>query len=137
MDNNRRLTTRDFINRKSVLTFFYFSAFLLCLFFLIYGLNNWIMKAALDASFACCALGLGIGVLSYATNQGTFDIFAVGFENLTSTLKKDGVKKYDMYTYREAKSTDRRSNRFICLVYLLDGVIFLIPSLVIYFICFA
>lgn len=134
MSTKIKLTKKDFINKKSVMTFVFFGLTMIFLFLLIYGVSGWTMYGAIDGTFASGATGIAISILSYVTNQGLFDVFYVGFENLISVSKKNGKKQYDMVSYRESKITQRKSNRFIFLSYLIVGVVFLVASLVLFYV---
>ena len=131
---DRKFNFRRIINKRNIITFLIFSIFLSIVFVLIYFFHDWALIGAVDGTFASGSIGIGISILSYASNKGIFDVFALGFQNTLSVMKKEGEKKYPgLFEYRELKQTKRKQNEFTCLAYLLSGIIYLIVSLSLYF----
>ena len=131
----RKITWRDFFNLHSL-------SFLMCgivvgaLSILIpYSIHDWNFVGFIDGTFLAAALNIGLGLLVLASNQGTFDVISLGFSDLFNTIKKNGERKYDgLFDYREQRKQIRHSKRFSYLALELDGLIFLIISIISYFI---
>lgn len=96
----------------------------LLIFLLVYAYHDYKYIYAIDGLFAGGAALIGFGLLSFAANEGTFDIFNVGFANTFAVWKKNGQKKYGgLYEYRSLKEETRKSNRFSFLAYVIPGLL--------------
>ena len=103
------------------------------IFLAIFGFNGWTLMGAMDGTFVAGCIGVGIAGLTYAANDGTFDVFPVGFANMIGSFKKEVEKRYDgVYQYREIKAAKRKSRRFIPLFYLAAGLIYLIAAFIMF-----
>lgn len=88
---------------------------------------------AIDGFFVAGSVLVLGGLLFLAGNEGTFDVFSVGFANLFATAKKNGTKKYDsLYDYREMKLEKRKGNRYILIPIEISGVLYLIVAVVLF-----
>ena len=111
MNDKKRFSIRDVFYLKSIKVLIIFFIIQVLIFLLIFGLSNWHLIGAINGTFVSGAIGLGIAGLSFTNNQGIFDVFQVGFENLISVSKKNGRKKYDLYGFKESKVNKRNSNK--------------------------
>lgn len=134
MNDKKRFSIRDVFYLKSIKVLIIFFIIQVLIFLLIFGLSNWHLIGAINGTFVSGAIGFGIAGLSFTNNQGIFDVFQVGFENLISVSKKNGRKKYDLYGFKESKVNKRNSNKYMWIIYLIDGIIFLIASIILF--CF-
>lgn len=80
-----------------------------------------LLKNLSDAFFTSGVATLGIGVLIWASNHGTFDMVAFGVIKLVDLLKKDltKVKYRTFYDYRQAQQGKKHS----CIAYLIVGAV--------------
>lgn len=133
----RKITIYHFFNIPNLIVF------IICLvlgglFFVIYPLLNYegfTIYNMMNGSFVSGACLIGFSLLYIAGNFGTFDVISVGFANLFSVIKKNGTKKYDgIYGYEEVHREKRLANRFKFFPILVAGIIYLIVSLILYFI---
>ena len=130
----KRFDVKEIFNLKSLLSFSLLLGIEVIVFLIVYVLNDYINVSAVNGTFAAGCVGVAIAGLTFAANDGTFDVFPVGFQNLISVARKDGRKKYDgLFEYRQIKATRRKSRRFIPLWYLLDGIIFILISVILNF----
>ena len=131
----RRITYKDFFNIHSL-------AYLICgtilgslFLLLIMAIRDWSMSGAIDGSFLGGCMAIGFGLLFWAGNDGTFDVISLGFSDLVSTIKRNGKRKYEsLFDYREQHKAERKNKRFSWLAFILVGIIFLIISVILYFI---
>ena len=79
-----------------------------------------------DAFFTAGVLITGAGALTFATNEGGFDILAYGMSSFMDIFrKKDKKKKYEsLYDYKESRAGKKWQFGFL----LISGVIFLAVS---------
>ena len=133
MNDKKKFTIRDVFYLKSLKVLIIFFIIKLLIFVLIFVLSGWHLVGAINGTFVSGAIGLGVAGLSFANNQGIFDVFQVGFENIISVSKKNGKKKYDLYGFKDAKINKRNSNKYMWIIYLIDGTVFIIISLILFF----
>lgn len=133
MNDKKKFTIRDVFYLKSLKVLIIFFIIQVLIFVLIFGLSGWHLVGAINGTFVSGAIGLGVAGLSFANNQGIFDVFQVGFENIISVSKKNGKKKYDLYGFKDAKINKRNSNKYMWIIYLIDGTVFIIISLILFF----
>ncbi|MBR1955045.1 MAG: DUF3899 domain-containing protein [Clostridia bacterium] len=86
-----------------------------------------LLKVLCNAFFVPGMCTLGIGVLIWSTNGGTFDMIAFGFVKLFDLFKKDltKVKYKTFYDYRKAQQEKKRSFS----AYLVVGAVFMAVSI--------
>ncbi len=90
----------------------------------------WVLHILCDAFFAVGAVFLGLGLLVYVSNEGTFDMAVYGVKSLFGAFRKDSVKQYDTYyDYREARAERKVSFGFL----LVCSGLFLAVALVLYY----
>lgn len=131
MKNGKSFNFRLIFNLRSLIYFVITLAILSAVFVIVYFSQNRSFKGLCDGSFVSGALGIGIGGLSFITNQGTFDVFPVGTQNLIAVLRKDGKKRYDgLFEYRNLKAEKRKANRFNPLIYIAAGLIYIVVSII-------
>ncbi len=134
MRDDRKFNIHEMFNVPNLLRFIVSLVILTLVFILIAWSYEWKAVAIIDGTFVSGAIGIGIGILSFVTNQGTFDVFTVGFANLASVMKKDGRKRYDgLFEYRNIKESKRKTGRFNALVYFTAGLIYMILAIILYF----
>ncbi len=133
MNDKKRFSIKDVFYLKSIKVLIIFFIIQVLIFLLIFGLSNRHLVGAINGTFVSGAIGFGVAGLSFTNNQGIFDVFQVGFENLISVSRKNGKKKYDLYGFKETKLNKRNSNKYMRIIYLIDGTIFLIISLILFF----
>lgn len=133
MNDKKKFTIRDVFYLKSIKVLIIFFIIQVLIFVLIFGVSGWHLIGAINGTFVSGAIGFGVAGLSFTNNQGIFDVFQVGFENIISVSKKNGKKKYDLYGFKEAKINKRNSNKYMWIIYLIDGTVFIIISLILFF----
>ena len=81
-----------------------------------------IMQIVCDGCFAPGVIILCIGLLIWASNEGTFDMLAYGITKIFDVFRKDmsKVKYKTFYDYRVAKQDEKKSFSHLVLV----GIIF-------------
>ena len=86
-----------------------------------------LLKNLCDAFFTSGVVTLGIGVLIWTANQGTFDMIAFGVIKLVDLLKKDltKVKYRTYYDYRQAQQGKKHS----FVAYLIVGSVIMAISI--------
>lgn len=87
-----------------------------------------LMKILCNAFFASGVILAGAGLLTMATEGGTFDMLSYAVVLIVDLFRKDVTKrKYkDFYEYRQAKKEKKRSFSYL----LITGVIFVAVSLI-------
>lgn len=86
-----------------------------------------LFKNLCDAFFVAGVVTLGIGLLIWASDKGTFDMIAFGVIKLVDLLKKDltKVKYRTYYDYRQAQQGKKHS----CAAYLIVGSALMVISI--------
>ena len=131
----KRSIRKDLLNKKVYIALVISTILCSLTFILIYGLNEWGIRALVDGLFVAGALGIVLASFSLLTYFGFFDTVAVGTANLIGVLRKEGQKKYaSLFDYKELKKEKRKSNRFVYLGYLLPGIIYIILFTIFYLI---
>ena len=131
----KRSIRKDLLNKKVYIALVISTILCSLTFILIYGLNEWGIRALVDGLFVAGALGIVLASFSLLTYFGFFETVAVGTANLIGVLRKEGQKKYaSLFDYKELKKEKRKSNRFVYLGYLLPGIIYIILFTIFYLI---
>lgn len=108
------------------------------IFLLIFFLNNKTLISALDGAFYASVFGLILGLFSFITNKGFFDIFAyngVKLMHLFSPKRYEKVEGFNgTYDYTKSHEEKRKSTKFVCLSYFLGALIWLLVAVILYII---
>lgn len=74
---------------------------------------------------------LVLGLFSFITNLGFFDFISYNGSRLRSLMQKyEGVNYHGVYEYTEAKKEKRKKNRFVCIPYLIVGIVLIIAAII-------
>lgn len=87
-----------------------------------------IYKDLCDAFFVPGIMIAGFGLLTFASNGGSFDIIRYGLIKLFDLFKRDltKVKYRSFYEYRKAQQENKRSFAFLLIV----GCVFIVAAVV-------
>ncbi len=129
----RRSVRKDLFNKKNYIRLIIALGIEAIVFILIYGINEWGIRALVDALFVSAVIGIVLASFSFLTYCGFFDTVAVGTANLIGVIRKEGKKKYDsLFDYKEMKKPKRAGNRFAPLAYLVASIPVLILFIIFY-----
>ncbi len=92
------------------------------------------LQSYFDASFVVCVFNFGAAGLSCTTREGVFDSLGYGFDRLFKSTFTGHYKYKDLVEFKDAKVDKRKRNKYNFAPYLVIGTIFLILSVVLYFI---
>lgn len=107
----------------------FFFAFLLALLKDIFAQTSpkVIFQILSDSFFAIGVVVAGIGLLVFASNEGTFDMLIYGVSSFINLFRPNSKKKYDsFYDYRINKSKNKTSLGFLLIV----GIVLIIISVI-------
>lgn len=72
-----------------------------------------------------------MGCFSFLINQAFFDIVAYNVIRFTNFVKQYKDKSfYGTYEYTKSKEEKRKSTRWVCLIYLVPGLILILASII-------
>lgn len=136
-NKKRKITIYHFFNLSNliILLVSLLIGAVVMILYVLFSHEQFTLYNFVNGSFVSSAILIASSLLYLASLFGTFDVISVGFTNLISVIKKNGVKKYDgIYGYQEAHEAVRESHRFRFLPILVAGLLFLGVSLMLYFI---
>lgn len=129
----KRSVRKDLFNRRIFIRLIIGLVIESGVFVLIYGINEWGIRALVDALFVSGVVGIGLASFSFLTYSGFFDTIAVGTANLVGIMRREGKKKYDsLFDYKEMKKPKRAGNRFAPLAYLVASLPMIILFIIFY-----
>jgi hypothetical protein len=108
----------------------------LTIFLLIFFLNDRTLLSATNGAFYAFMSLFIVGVMSFVTNRGFFDI--VGYNVLKlghffMPKRFEEVKNLNgTYDYTKMKEFKRKNDRFVCLIYLSISALFLVALITLY-----
>lgn len=109
----------------------------LAIFLVIFLTGNMILLSAVDGLFYAFTFSFVIGVFSFVTNLGFFDIFAYNwlrFKGYITNYKNKENEFNGTYEYTKSKELKRKNTRLCCLSYFASSFIFLVPCVITYII---
>lgn len=114
---------------KYILTLVILSIVLYFVFFLI--MWNISIQGACDAFFINGALFIGLGILQFVVNAGTFDLLSFSTAKWRDSYKRDHKfeEGFDILDYKESKKNKRYNNRFNILIYEIIGIFYIIGAI--------
>lgn len=92
------------------------------------------LQSYLDASFVVCVFNFCAAGLSCTTREGVFDSLGYGFDRLFKSLFTGRYKYKDLVEFRDARIDKRNRNKYNFAPYLVIGLIFMILTIILYFI---
>lgn len=94
------------------------------------------IMTALDGCFIASMSLLIVGILSFITNKGFFDIFAyngIKIKYYFNPMAKPSENTFcGTYDYTKSKEEKRKDMKLVFLSYIAVGLIYLIPTITIY-----
>jgi hypothetical protein len=100
--------------------------------FLVRGYDK--LQSYLDAAFVTCIFDLCMSGLSATTNQGVFDSLGYGFDRMFKSVFTGHYKYRDLIEFKDARVEKRERNKYTWAPYLVIGLIFVIITIILYFI---
>ena len=111
-------------------------ATLICILYL--SLKGYELVNGVDACFYSSIVMIGVALLSFITNKGFFDIFAYNGLKIkyyfNPKAKKEENPFFGTYEYTKSKTSKRDNNKYVFLSYLVVGILYLIPTIILYII---
>lgn len=128
-----KLILKDPIYSK-ILRWVFFGIASISAFLAIFFTSDRSILSACNATFIPGCVMLCLGFFSFFNNCGSFDFAEYGFISGINSLRKGSPIEYeDLIDYKAKKKVTRKENRWVFLPYAVYGDLFLIASLVLYF----